>query len=87
MCDSRHHPRQFRTFNVIDGLNCEAWGIDMEVSLPAGRMSRYVDKLAEYYGYPLKIRMDNAAEFTGKTFIGWAKSNDITLDDIQLGRP
>jgi putative transposase len=42
----------------------------MEVSLPAGRMSRYVDKLAEYYGYPLKIRMDNAAEFTGKTFIG-----------------
>jgi putative transposase len=26
-------------------------------------------KLAEYHGYPLKIRGDNGPEFTGKTFI------------------
>jgi putative transposase len=55
----------------------------MVVSLPAGRMSRYLDKLAEYLGYPLKIRVDNGAEFTGRIFTNWAKSHGIALDDIQ----
>jgi putative transposase len=76
--DSSRHQRRFRTFNVIDDFNREALGIDMAVSLPAGRISRYLDKLAGYHGYPLKIRVDNGPEFTGKTFIDWAKSHGIT---------
>ncbi|WP_144353376.1 integrase core domain-containing protein, partial [Snodgrassella alvi] len=44
-------------------------------------------KLAEYHGYPLKIRVDNGPEFTGKTFIDWAKSHGITIDYIQPGSP
>jgi putative transposase len=59
----------------------------MAVSLPAGRMSCYLDKLAEYHGYPLKIRVDNAAEFTRNKFTYWAKSHGITLDNIQPGSP
>jgi putative transposase len=66
--DSNRHQRRFRTFNVIDNFICDALGIDMPVSLPAGRMSRYLDKLAEYHSYPFKIHVDNAAEFTGRTF-------------------
>ncbi|MCO6536722.1 MAG: IS3 family transposase, partial [Gilliamella sp.] len=68
--DSSCNQRRFRTFNVIDGFNREALEIDIAVSLPAGRIT----KLAEYLGYPLKIRVDNGPEFTGKTFINWAKS-------------
>ncbi|MCO6504593.1 MAG: hypothetical protein J6568_04135 [Snodgrassella sp.] len=47
MRDNRRHQPRFRTFNVIDDFNREALGIDMAVSVPAGRMSRYLDKLAE----------------------------------------
>jgi putative transposase len=85
MRNSSRHQRQFRTFNVIDDFNREELDIDVVISLPVGRMSRYLDKLAEYYGYPLKIRVDNAAEFIGRIFINWAKSHGITLDDIQPG--
>jgi putative transposase len=87
MSDSSRNQRRFRTFNVIDDLNREALGIDMAVSLPAGRITRYLDKLVGYHGYPLKIRVDNGPEFTGKTFIDWAKSHGITLDNIQPGSP
>ena len=76
-----------RKFNVIDDFNREALGIDIAVSLPAGRINRYLDKLTEYHGYPLKIRDDNGPEFTGKTFINWAKSHDITIAYIQPGSP
>ncbi|WP_143558199.1 DDE-type integrase/transposase/recombinase, partial [Snodgrassella alvi] len=82
MSDSSRNQRRFRTFNVIDDFNREALGIDIAVSLPAGRITRYLDKLAEYHGYPLKIRVDNGPEFTGR-----AKSHGITIDYIQPGSP
>ena len=46
MHDSRRHQPQFRNFNVIDDFNREALGIDIAVSLPAGKISHYLDKLA-----------------------------------------
>ncbi|MFQ1017638.1 integrase core domain-containing protein [Gilliamella sp. BG7] len=87
MSDSSRNQRRFRTFNVIDDFNREALGIDIAVSLPAGRITRYLDKLAEYHGYPLKIRVDNGPKFTGKTLINWAKSHDITIDYIKPSSP
>ncbi|WP_180296606.1 hypothetical protein [Snodgrassella alvi] len=47
----------------------EVLGIDIVISLPAGRVNRYLDKRVEYHGYSLKIRVNNRPEFTGKTFI------------------
>ncbi|OCG79695.1 transposase [Gilliamella sp. Occ4-3] len=70
---------------MIEDFNREALDIDIAVSLPAERITRYLDKLAEYHGYPLKIRVDNGPEFTGKTFINWAKSHDIVIDYIKPG--
>nr|WP_275415301.1 integrase core domain-containing protein [Snodgrassella gandavensis] len=85
--DSSRNQRRFRTFNVIDDFNREALGIDIAVSLLAGRITRYLAKLAEYHGYPLKIRVDNELEFTGNTFTNWAKSHGITIDYIKPGSP
>jgi putative transposase len=65
-------------FNVIDEFNREALGIDIAVSLPTGWITRYLDKLAKYHTYSLKIRVDNEAKFTGRTFTNWAKSHGIT---------
>ncbi|WP_180297013.1 hypothetical protein [Snodgrassella alvi] len=45
MCDSSRHQYRFTTFNVIDGFNREVLGIDIVVSLPAGRTTRYLPKL------------------------------------------
>nr|WP_287955844.1 DDE-type integrase/transposase/recombinase [Snodgrassella sp.] len=87
MSDSSCNQRRFRTFHVIDDFNREALGIDIAVSLPASRVACYLDKLARYHGYPLKIRVDNELEFTGKTFINWEKSHGITIDYIQAGNP
>ncbi|WP_144340385.1 integrase core domain-containing protein [Snodgrassella communis] len=87
MRDSSRNQCRFRTFNVIDDFNREGLGIDFAVSLPAGRVTRYLDNLAEYHGYPLTIRVVNGPEFTGKTFIDWAKSHGISIDYIQAGSP
>ena len=87
MSDRSENHRQFRTFNVIDDFNREALGIDIAVSLSAGRITRYLDRLAQYHGYPLKIRVDNGAEFTANRFTSWAKSHGISIDYIKPGSP
>ncbi|WP_100114216.1 hypothetical protein [Snodgrassella alvi] len=46
MRDSSRNQHRFRTFNVIDDFNREALGIDIAVSLLAGRVNSYLDKLA-----------------------------------------
>ncbi|WP_143557222.1 hypothetical protein [Snodgrassella alvi] len=56
MSDSSQTQRRFRSFNVIDDFNRETLDVDIAVSLPTGRITRYLDKLAEYHSYPLKIR-------------------------------
>ncbi|WP_180297516.1 hypothetical protein [Snodgrassella alvi] len=45
MCDSSRNRCRFRTFNVIDGFNREVLSIDIVVSLPAGKTTRYLPKL------------------------------------------
>ena len=42
---SKKH-RRFRTFSVIDDFNREALGIDIAISLSAGRITRYLNRLA-----------------------------------------
>ena len=54
MSDNSQKYRRFRTFNVINDFNRKALGIDIAVSLSKGRIIRYLDRLAQYHGYPIK---------------------------------
>jgi len=57
MIDSNENLRRFITFNVIDDFNRQVLGIDIVVSLSTGRITRYLNRLAQY---PLKIRLITA---------------------------
>ena len=68
MSDGSENHCRFITFKVIDNFNREALCIDTAVSWSANRISHYLDKVAQYHGYPLKIGVDNGAEFTFNRF-------------------
>lgn len=87
MSDSLHNKVRFRTFNVIDDFNREVLGIDIATSMPSLRVIRYLDRLAQWHGYPEKIRTDNGSEFTSDVFVNWAKAHGIIIDYIKPGCP
>ncbi len=61
---AEEHPRWgFRTLNVIDDFNREALAIEIDMSLPARRVTRLLDQLSEIHGGPQQIRVDNGPEF------------------------
>jgi len=43
-------------FNVIDDFNRETLAIEIDLSLPAARVTRILDQLVELRGYPKQLR-------------------------------
>lgn len=87
MSDTLWCGRVFRTFNVIDDYNREALAIEVDLSLPAQRIIRVLERLAAWRGYPAKIRMDNGPELTSVKMAGWAEEHGVELEFIKPGKP
>lgn len=87
MSDVLRSGRRFRTLNVIDDFNRGALGIEVDFSLTATRVTRYLEQLIERYGLPQSIRCDNGSELTSGHFIEWAENRGITIKYIQPGKP
>ena len=62
MRDTLYSGRVFRTLNVIDEANRGALGVDVAVSIPATRVTAFLDQMVELHGRPSAIRCDNGPE-------------------------
>ena len=88
MRDTLYSGRAFRTFNAVDDYNREVLAVEVDTNLPAGRVTRVLDRIAEErYCYPERIRMDNGPEFISSAMAVWAETHGVELDFIQPGKP
>jgi putative transposase len=72
MRDTLYSGRAFRTFNAVDDFNREVLAVEVDTNLPAGRVLRVLDRVAEERGrYPEKLRMDNGPEFASTAMAAW----------------
>jgi putative transposase len=79
--------RKLRTFNVVDAFTRECLAIEVDTSLPAGRVVAVLDKLVWLYGLPESLRVDNGPEFISAALEKWAHAHGVKLDFIQPGKP
>lgn len=87
MSDALTDSRRFRTFNVLEDFNREALAIEIDFNLPSQRVVRVLDRLVEFRGAPLKLRMDNGPEFISDNLRKWCVENDVQQEFIQPGKP
>ena len=87
MSDSLFCGRRSRTFNLIDDFNREALAIEIDLSLPAPRVIRVLERAVAWRGYPSKLRMDNGPEFVSAALAEWAEVHTIELEFIEPGVP
>ena len=73
--------------NIIDGSNREILTIEIDTSLPAGRVIRTLEQLGEIYGLPQAIRLDNGPELRSTAMTEWCEDRGIELRYIQPGKP
>lgn len=87
MADRLDDARAFRLLNVLDDFNREGLGIEADFSLPAERVTRTLDRIIEWRGSPLAIRVDNGPELISSTLLTWAEARGIAIQHIQPGKP
>ncbi len=87
MSDQLADGRSFRTLNVLDDFNREGLGIEVDISLPALRVIRTLERIIEWRGQPLSIRVDNGPENVSAALQVWASRRGIGLEYIQPGKP
>ena len=79
--------RSIRTLNVIDDFNREALGIEVDFSLPSGRVIRTLEQHMEWRGKPKVIRCDNGPEYLSTAIVTWTQKLGIRLEYIEPGKP
>ena len=87
MADRLEDMRAFRLLNVVDDFNREGLGIEVDFSLPATRVIRSLDRIIEWRGTPLAIRVDNGPEYISDCLHQWAETRGIAIQHIQPGKP
>lgn len=87
MHDQLEDGRSFRLLNILDDCNREGLGIEVDFSLPSGRVIRTLDRLIEWRGKPNRLRCDNGPEYISGALATWAERNHIQMEFIQPGNP
>jgi putative transposase len=87
MHDQLADGRSFRVFNVLDDFNREGLGIEVDLSLPSGRVIRSLEQIIQWRGKPKVIRCDNGPEYLSGALLTWAEREGSRIEHIQPGKP
>ena len=87
LSDSMTDGRSMRAFSCVDDFSRRGVALDVDVALPAERVTRILDRAIEVYGKPRQIRTDNGSEFRSKAFDAWAYEHGIEHHFIRPGKP
>ena len=79
--------RRIRLFTVVDVFTREVLAIEVDTSLPGGRVVRVLERLAVERGAPDEIVLDNGPELAGKALDQWADERRVQLRFIEPGKP
>ena len=79
--------RAIRLLSVLDVFTREALALEVDTSLPGGRVVRVLDRLAGERSAPAKIVLDNGPELIGRALEQWAHDHGVTLHFIDPGKP
>ncbi len=78
--------RRIKCLTVVDDFTKESVGILVEHGISGFRVTRALDEMVRFRGYPKAIRTDQGPEFTGKALDQWAYQRDIKLSLVSPRR-
>ena len=85
--DSLASGRRIKCLTVADDFSHECVDIAVDYGISGEYVTRLLDRVAVFRGYPLALRTDNGPEFTSRAFMAWANSHGIRHILIEPGRP
>jgi putative transposase len=87
MSDVLENGRRFRVFAVEDQMTRTGLAVEVDTSLPGGRVVRVLDSLIAEHGKPTMIVSDNGTELTCNAVLKWAEDHGVEWHYITPGKP
>jgi len=85
--DSLANGRRLKVLTVVDDCTKETVDLVADFGISGHYVTRILDQVARFRGYPKAVRTDQGPEFTGKALDQWAYQNGVQLKLIQPGKP
>lgn len=79
--------RRIKCLTVVDDYTREAIDVVADQAIGGSYVTRILDRIATFRGYPAAIRTDQGPEFTGRALDQWAYRHGVQLKLIQAGKP
>ena len=79
--------RRFRVLTIVDEFSRFSPEIEIDTSLPSGRVIAVLERLATSCGLPKTLKFDNGPEFASLKLARWAADHNIDLHFIDAGKP
>jgi putative transposase len=79
--------RRFRVLIIVDEFSRFSPEIEIDTSLPSGRVIAVLERIAATYGLPQTLKFDNGPEFASLKLARWAADRNIDLHFIDPGKP
>jgi putative transposase len=79
--------RRFRVLTIVDEFSRFSPEIEIDTSLPSGRVIAVLERLATTFGLPKTLKFDNGPEFASLKLARWAADRNIDLHFIDPGKP
>jgi len=85
--DTLANGQHIKILTVVDDFTKEAVCLEVAHSITGNYVTRILDNVARFRGYPEAIRTDQGPEFTGRAVDQWAYQHGVVLKLIQAGKP
>jgi len=87
VADSLATGQRIKLLTVADDFTHECVDIGVDFGISGQYVTRLLDQVAVFRGYPKAVRTDNGPEFTSRAFMGWAQGKGIRHVLIDPGKP
>jgi putative transposase len=87
MADALIDGRKLRALTIVDDFTRECLAIEVDTSLPGGRVVEVLEWLRDLRGLPASITVDHGPEFKGRLLDAWAYERGAHLAFIRPGMP
>jgi putative transposase len=85
--DALANSRRIKCLTVIDDFSRECIDIAIDYGMGGQYITRVLDQVGQFRGYPKAIRTDQGPEFTSRAFMAWAHARGVRHLINDAGKP
>jgi putative transposase len=85
--DARANGRRIKCLTIVDDFSRECVDIAVDHGIGGEYVTRLLDHVAQFRGYPVAIRTDQGPEFTSRAFMAWTVARGVRHQPNDAGCP